>query len=42
MSLVAFDVLSMAELMSFDDDLHDDPCSDMQCIATEDASGDRF
>ena len=40
MSLVALEVLSIAELMSFDDDLHDDPCSDMQYIATGNVSGD--
>ena len=33
-------MLSIAELVSFDDDLHDDPCSDMQHIATDDVSGD--
>ena len=40
MNLAAFGVLSNAEFMSFDDDLQDDPCSSMQCIATDDASGD--
>ena len=40
MNIVAFGVLSNAEFMSFDDDLQDDPCSSMQCIATDDASGD--
>ena len=40
MNLVAFGVLSNPEFMSFDDDLQDDPCSSMQCIATDDASGD--
>ena len=39
-NLVALDVMSIAELMSVDDDLHDDPCSDMQYIATDDVSGD--
>ena len=40
MNLVALDLLSIAELTSFDDDLHDDPCSDMQYIAIDDVSGD--
>ena len=40
MNLVALDALSIAELMRFDDDLHDDLFSDMQYIATDDVSGD--
>ena len=39
-NLVALDVMSIAELMSVDDDLHDDPCSNMQYIATDDVLGD--
>ena len=39
MNLVALEILNIAELTSFDDNLHDDPCSDMQYIATDDVSG---
>ena len=41
MSFVALDVVSIPELMSFDDDLHDEPRSDMQYIATDDVCATR-
>ena len=40
LDLVAFDVLSIAALLSSDDDLHDNPCSDMLHVETDDVFGD--
>ena len=40
MNLVALGVLTIEELMSMDDDLHEDPCANTQFYAVDDVSGD--